>query len=367
MMETKPLSARLVADKRAPSHRRIWLGSFVLVLVGIVLGHGVAEIALRIFAPQPMSGVMFEYAPRGYSVNRSSGSALFTVGENTGSYHFVWPHLRGVQPPPAHAARIIALGDSFTFGWGLPEQDTTVVKLQEKIDAAFGRESFALLNAGIGGSGTAEHMAFLEDYGDIIAPRAVIVFVNYDDFNRAQRSPLYRLRDANTLELVEGQAPRSTLKQLVSHSRLYDFAIQHSHLAQLMRNVVLRILYPPSPASMSTVEHIVEAKGSSPDQQRLARALFRRMKAWCDQRGVKLAVINNGWRPYEWLSDLLSSEGITGFDATAQIQPVIAGDVAPYVLSDGHPNRRGAKVIADAVWPFLRDFISRNGLGDASG
>ena len=38
----------------------------------------------------------------------------------------------------------------------------------------------------------AEHLAFLEDFGGDIAPRAVIVFISIDDFNRAERSPLYR-------------------------------------------------------------------------------------------------------------------------------------------------------------------------------
>lgn len=400
-----PLPAGAEADQRSHS-RPSWIGNFVLVFSGIVLGTVMSEIAVRIFAPQPMTGRVSEYAPRGYFVIRSSGSVLFTVGESTGVYHFISPHLRRLQPPPAHAARILALGDSFTFGQGLREEDTFVAKLQEKIDATFGSERVALLNGGIGGSGTADHMAFLEDFGDVIAPRAVIVFVSIDDFNRAQRSPLYRLRDANTLQLVEGQVSTSMLKRWVSKSRLYDFAIQHIHLAQLMRQAVAHVvlptdplptnpappsnvgnraaphppnpapqsnvgdrvvLHPANPAPPSAVEDRVADNESPPDQQRLARALFRRMKAWCDTRGVKLAVINNGWRAYQWLPELLASEGIASFDAAPQIRPVLARGVAPYSLADGHPNRRGDKLIADAGWPFLRDFIIGIGLGDASG
>jgi hypothetical protein len=178
---------------------------------------------------------------------------------------------------------------------------------------------------------------------------------------------LYRLRDTNTLQLVEGQVQRSILKRLVSRSSLYDFAIQHSHLAQLTRNAVLHVLYPGG-GPLSAAATGAAANDGSPDQQRLARALFRRMKAWCDARGVKLAVINNGWRTYQWLPDLLASEGIASFDEAPQIQPVIARDIASYVLSssDGHPNREGAKLIAGAAWPFLRDFIIATGLGDAS-
>jgi lysophospholipase L1-like esterase len=360
------MRADAAGAERAGRRAKTWIGNAAVMLGAIVAVLVPAEIALRIFAPEPMSGVVFEYAPRGYSVNRSSGSALFTVGDYRGVYHFVPPHLRGLRPPPANAVRILALGDSFTFGFGLPEQDTTIAKLQDSIDATFGSEQIALLNAGIGGTGTAEHLAFLEDFGDTIAPRAVIVFVNFDDFNRAERSPLYRLRDANSLQLQEGTAPTSRLKKLVAHSEAYDYAIQHFQVAQLIRNTVLRVMYGPSPFAVTTAANEpATMSDGSPEQQRLVRALFRRMNAWCDWRGVKLAVINNGWRSYGWLPGLLASEHIAAFDAAPQIRPVIASGVAPYVISDGvHPNPKGAKLIADAVWPYVRNFIDENGLDE---
>jgi lysophospholipase L1-like esterase len=358
-----------LADKPARSRATIWIGTFVLVVGSIVLSLVIVEIGLRILAPQPMSGTVLEYAPRGYSVNRSSGSALFSVGDRKGVYHFVWPHLRGLRPPSASAERILALGDSFTFGVGLPEEDTFVGRLQKNIDAAFGSERIALLNAWIGGSGTAEHLAFVEDFGDVISPRAVFVFVSFDDFNRAQRSPLYRLRNASTLDLEDGTAPTSRLKSLVSHSAIYDFSIQHIHVAQLLRNTILRILYPADLAHVSPAAQEETSTGRSPpDQQRLARALFRRLRAWCDSRHVKLAVINNGWRSYDWLPRLLESERIVHFDAASEVQPVIARDQASYIIpGDGHPNAEGAKLIADAVWPFVRSFINDSGLDKPGG
>jgi len=87
------------------------------------------------------------------------------------------------------------------------------------------------------------------------------------------------------------------------------------------------------------------------------------MKAWCDARYVKLAVINNGWRRYDWLADALASEKITYFDGAPKVQPAILSDGPPYrIPGDSHPNAKGAKLTADAVWPFVRKFISENGL-----
>jgi lysophospholipase L1-like esterase len=336
--------------------------NILLAMGSLIVGLVLAEIGVRLLAPQPMNGTVFEYAPRGYSVIKSKGTALFAVGDSKGIYHFMSPHLRGTTVPPAGAIRILVLGDSFTFGVGLPEEDTYVARLQKKLVAVFGIGRVALLNAGIGGSGSAEHLAFLEDFGGDIAPRAVLVFVSVDDFNRAERSALYRLVRPDTLDLSEGTMPTSRLKRFVAGSNIYNFVIQHFHIAQLIRRRVIDAVFASNPAPESTrANESKPAIPSSSDQQRLVRALFRRMKRWCDAHGVKLAVINNGWQSYDWLPELLSSENIAAFDAAPWVQPVIGRDMSSYIIpGDGHPNTKGAAVIAEAVWPFIETFIREN-------
>ena len=339
-----------------------WIANSVLVLCSLAAGLLLCEIALRLFAPQPINGIFFDIAPRGYNVTKSDGAALFSIGQNKGVYHFASPHLRRSPPPPPGAVRILALGDSFTFGQGLPEPDTYIARLQDKLDSTFGADRIALLNAAISGGGTAEHLAFLEDFGDEVAPAAVFVFVSVDDFNRAQRSPLYRLRSLKTLDLDAASAPVNALKRAIVTSAVYNFVIQHSHLAQLIRRVHLWFLsgYVVQAAAPEPLGSIIDG---SPEQQRLARALFRRMKAWCDARGIRLAVINNGWRPYDWLAGLLSSEQIAAFDASPHVLPVILPNRASYeIAGDGHPNAAGDALTADAVWPFVRNFVEDNNL-----
>jgi lysophospholipase L1-like esterase len=346
---------------RSPSHER--LAAVVLVLSSLIVGLLLAEVGIRIFAPQPMNGIVIEYAPRGYSISKSSGTALFSLGNSKGIYHFMPPHLRGMRQPPADAVRILVLGDSFTFGAGLSEEDTYVERLQEKIDSVFGAARIALLNAGNPGSGTAEHLAFLEDFGKDIAPRLVLEFVSIDDFNRAQRSPLYRLHSTGSLELDEGTVPNSRLsrlKRLIVGSDAYNFTIQHVQIAQLIRRYIEQLIRG-AVISAAFPSESKPRSATSADQQRLVRALFRRMKAWCDAHGAKLAVINNGWHDYDWLSKLLASESIPAFDATPKVQSVIARDVTSYVIQgDGHPNPKGAAVTAETVWPFIEMFIREN-------
>ena len=72
-------------------------------------------------------------------------------------------------------------------------------------------------------------------------------------------------------------------------------------------------------------------------------------------------MVNNGWQQYDWLPKLLASESIPAFDAAPMVQSIIASDLASYVIpGDGHPNAKGAAVTAEAVWPFVENFIREN-------
>ena len=88
------------------------------------------------------------------------------------------------------------LGDSFTFGWGLPEDQTYVGILQKNLDALALPRRIQLLNAATAGWGTADEMAYLRRYGDAASPKGVVVFVSFDDFRRALKSQSFRIDPA---------------------------------------------------------------------------------------------------------------------------------------------------------------------------
>ena len=99
----------------------------------------------------------------------------------------------------------------------------------------------------------------------------MLVFVSIADFNRAQRSPLYHLRNTDTLELDdEGTVPTSRLKRLVAGSEVYNFAIQHVHIAQLVRRVVIAAVFPSKSGGVPVAgEESKSISSKFTDQQRL--------------------------------------------------------------------------------------------------
>jgi lysophospholipase L1-like esterase len=338
------------------------LGNIALVLTSIVIALFVAEWTVRLIAPQKLKGQFYELAPRGYKVLRSHG---VTTNESGDLIRFSPPHLRGA-PAPSGATRILALGDSYTEAIYLPERQTFVGLLQAKLNSSFGKGRVALLNAGIGGSGTADHLAFLEDFGPQIDPAAVIEMVSIDDFRRAERSGLYRLARPGSLELIRNTIHWNPLLRAMLASRLYNYFSEHSELMQLVRlaarEIAPSVANPNAPRNNREQQRLDNGasghwKAVSPQQKHLARALFHRMKIWCTTHNTHLLVINNGWREYDWLVDLLRQDGITAFDAAPYVQAKISGQLKSLTIPDGHPNADGDAVIADAMWPFIRDFI----------
>ena len=85
-----------------------------------------------------------------------------------------------IQPKPADLYRILLLGDSQTFGWGVAYEDTFAAVLEREMAAETGH-AVEVVNAGVPGYNTAQEAAFLERRGLSFTPDCVLVlFINND-------------------------------------------------------------------------------------------------------------------------------------------------------------------------------------------
>jgi lysophospholipase L1-like esterase len=78
-----------------------------------------------------------------------------------------------------HAVRILCLGDSFTFGFGVEEQETWPAKLQQQLAA---RMPIEVVNGGVMGWGLAEYLIWFRNEGRKYQPDLVIVAVHASDW-----------------------------------------------------------------------------------------------------------------------------------------------------------------------------------------
>jgi SGNH hydrolase-like domain, acetyltransferase AlgX len=202
-----------------------------LILVSFGFGLLIAELAIRWLRPQTVwsmspglfyedeSGYRLEPDYRGVSTNRTE----FT--------HQIAINSRGLRGPEVGektegVCRILAIGDSFTFGVGVEDDETFPVLLAQKLTGlGVPAES---LNGGIPGIGVPQEVRWLEYHGLEFEPDMVLlaVFTGND------------LLDATILkrggvELVDGQVVLDEALWRPKHW-LYN----HSHLYVLIKRAV---------------------------------------------------------------------------------------------------------------------------------
>lgn len=355
------------------------LKNFLLLFVTIAVTLLLAEWAIRSFYPQEMYGSIKTLSDYGYDLTRSHGSATAQFGlYRKLTYHFYPPALRDTKVNPA-ATPILALGDSVTFGWLLPAQHTFIYHLQQNLDQTFGKNKYQLLNAASGGRGAAEFLAYLKQFGALTHPKYVIVFLDSDDIGRALALDIYRLKNENSLTLIDHYHPfpHATLKRLLD-SDVYNFLLEHSQLVQLARNVFLgrRASARSDQAYIDAHPHlhhrgVIFERNLTSEKQikyavQLGNALFYNMNLWCKDHGAKLLVVTTGYNAFydpnvndptkAFLAQapaFFKSQGIPYDDIAPAFKKAVSGKVFQ-IAGDSHPNAYGAKVIGQLIWPWLK-------------
>jgi lysophospholipase L1-like esterase len=314
------------------------------------------EMGLRLFAPQPMSSSWLTMSERGYAINRASTETIDAIPGRSALYRINSLGFRG-EEPGSSGRRVLVVGDSVTFGLLLNESDSYVSRIASSAAAEFGSGQISFLNAAVAGWGAADYVAFIEDRGDELRPDAVLVFVGYDDVRRAEVSPLWHRSPDGGLSRSDYQYVRSGLQRIPLLPG-YRFMVEHSHAAQLLRRAAIRTISEP------VMEQLVD-----PDQAlALTEGLFVRLAAWCRSRGIALLVTNGTLFEFSGKYDR-SDPNVTFFENAV---PFFARLSVPYlpvamahgplseplssliIPDDGHPNERGAGLIFETVWPWLR-------------
>lgn len=330
-----------------------------MLIAALAVAFLLGEVAVRLLRPQDLTGSFRVQSPgRGQLINRASGRAQHQFGERIVEYRFDGRHRRGA-PGSSEGARVMLLGDSFTFGVLLDEPDTYASLLGQHADEAFGRGEIQVVNGGVSGFGLANMVALLEEYGESWQPQMVVVFFNGGDIQRSVDSGLYTLEEDGSL-LTHDLPPRR-LKSFVNAIPGYAWLLEHSHLLQLARRVMV-----PKPSRVSD-----EGPPPAPepdDAVALGRALFVRMQAWCEARDIELLVLTTGYQdsPHFGAQRYPSLRFLEGAPAFFDERSVEFHDLAPAlgqrsggdwdaisIPDDGHPNERGARLVAELAWPWL--------------
>lgn len=161
---------------------------FALVAMGfsLVLALLAGELLARIVAPQ-------REIPRWFVVDKDYGYFhrrnfkqvyQYQASDVTWLARFNELGLRGPAygGPRAGERRVLCLGDSFTFGYGLDEEKIFPTKLERQLNAQ-GGGNWRVINAGVGGWGALQETKYARAHFDLFRPDVVVLTVCDNDAN----------------------------------------------------------------------------------------------------------------------------------------------------------------------------------------
>ena len=155
----------------------------VMLSVSIVIAYGLGEVFVRIWMPQPMLPRYVTNAPYGVRKNMPNVSIWHTSSDYSVN---VRTNAKGVRNDrdipynkPEGTFRIVGLGDSFTLGYEVEQEDTFLYRLETDLKAR-GFERVEVVNLGVSGFGTSEELITLRHEGMAYDPDLVLLgyFVN---------------------------------------------------------------------------------------------------------------------------------------------------------------------------------------------
>lgn len=217
----------------------MWRLRLILMSFSLLVALGMAEIVLRRATGSPAAGAtrrvegpdaIVRHDPLlGWSpIPRSRAwheAPEFRVPLRINGHGFRADREYSYQPPPG-VQRIVAVGDSYTFGHGVEVDQTFLALLERELDRT------EVLNLGVSGYGVDQQLLMLTSRGFRYQPDVVLlglyvpdIFRNDDDYHGRHAKPRFELGRDGELKLTHVPVPELTgpppPPKGLSRSRLY--------------------------------------------------------------------------------------------------------------------------------------------------
>ena len=327
-----------------------------LALFSVLLALAAGEIYLRLNPPLAIYNKTFHNLQETHSapspnpeigyipaanLNKPFTNREFRTVIQTNSFH-----MRGGEitfEKPAGTRRIVTVGDSFLFGWGVNNEDLLTRVLENKLDHT------EVLNLGMSGYCASQQVERLKEEGLRFQPDIVLFFVN--EFPEAC-TPELMLRDGKLQHPYENAGRRASLR---------IWALKHIYLYAMMEQVFY-ILFSSSnikedPAQEELIERKYQAEGVSVLEQLKE---VRRGQSWIL---ILVFAPNKEWllgksrlvaERLAIVKKIAGKENWKFLDLTRALEKKSEEGKFPYFKLDIHWNREGHEAAAEAIEAYLK-------------
>jgi lysophospholipase L1-like esterase len=166
-------------------------------------------------------GALLEMEPRPNCVGELRGTKVRTNSLG----------LRGGEVRDDGSTRILAIGDSCTWGWRVEQNESYPEVLQRLLDGRYGRGKFQVINAGVAGYTSYRGLLYLRERGLALHPSIVIAGYGFNDASPGGDEEARLAENRMFLPLLELQ------DFLMAHSHFYGWArwtiaVHQSHVLE---------------------------------------------------------------------------------------------------------------------------------------
>ena len=256
--------------------------------------------------------------------------------------------------------KVAVFGDSFAFGLYLPDSITITEKLQRRVS-----KNIQFINAGVGGSGTADHLLYLQSLINKTSVDEIILLLNYDDVDRMISKNLYVLRNDSLIESKRWD--KTSLYNQVFTTSGFSFLEKNSVIFALISRFLWANLFFEDDYELNSAERKYtwpsneELQASSEYATELWMRLVLEMKSICEAKNIEFRLATTGFEPdsnanprsfqmYKQLDAFVQKEKITFLDIRPVLKDAVQGDWNKIRLKgDSHPNSLGTSLISKAI------------------
>ena len=342
------------------------------VALGILWTPIAAEFFLRFLAPVPMLPRYIEAGPHGVRSNMPNQEYRHRTPEYEVELRTNSAGMRADEEypleKPRDTRRIVVLGDSFSMGYGVDFEDTSLKQLEVDLESKLDCD-VDVINLSVSGFGPAEEVIVLEEVGLAYSPDLVIQYYTSNDPVDDSRSSLYALRDGRLERDRDAYLPAVKIREFLFSFAAYRWLAGESHLYNVARDLAgskaKEIL-----AMMRSFRSVPEAPGDSDSatDQKLAReeltlSILQRMQDLSRDAGAEFLILSIPVRRSR-------TEFVEYFPASAKDLPVVSpitrfeqadGEMLYWERSHGHWTPLGCRLVADTL---LDAIVSEGLLGE---
>lgn len=248
-----------------------------------------------------------------------------------------------VPKPPDHY-RILMIGDSVVYGWGVDDEHTFVRRFEVELNARADGWTYEVLNAGHLVYDTVQELALLRELGPAVQPDLVVLVYVVNDVEPTRdlvEDHLGIAREADPV--VQQDAPAPSF--LVGLAERMDSP--WPHLAALLRLESQRSERYGALLERHGGSWVPEDHGVGPRGWKRSRAAVLDMAAQCESWGVPFLVLDHSFPAVPSLERLCLEEGIdwAEFRFTGEEQRLKIRNSR----LDSHANAKGHGLLLDKL------------------